>query len=78
MPLPIDIVPDGPPDDVPELNTKAPLTPVTPAFTDLIMMPPLDVAVPAPDSNVNAPPVIVVPAPPVSDIAPPPFAVPVP
>ena len=56
-PVPTEMDPLHPLDAVPELNTKAPLMPFVPAFTDVIVMAPLDVAVPLPVLKVTAPPV---------------------
>ena len=75
VPLPIDIEPELPELDVPELNTSIPLIPAVPAFTERIMTDPLDVAVPDPDRMVMVPPVSVVPTPPARSSIPPPCVV---
>jgi hypothetical protein len=46
--------------DVPELKTRAPLTPASPAFAERIEMAPLDVANPSPLIKPIAPPVCAV------------------
>ena len=43
--------------DVPELNTKRPLTPLKPAFAVRTVKPPLDVEVPSPVITLKTPPV---------------------
>ena len=58
LPVPIDIDPDAPDDEVPVLNTSSPLTPLLPAFDVRTMSEPLDFAVPYPDSNEIVPPVL--------------------
>ena len=62
-PLPIDTDPLVPDDVVPELKLNAPLTPLMPAFADLIVIAPLVVFVPALPVMVIAPPVLSVPTP---------------
>ena len=49
-----------PPLELPELNTKAPLTPLTPEFVLRIVTTPLVVAVPSPAAMLTAPPVCTV------------------
>jgi hypothetical protein len=56
-PLPIEIDPLVPEDDVPELKLSTPLTPLAPAFALRMMIAPLVVAVPLPVVNATYPPV---------------------
>tara|TARA_B110000971_G_C19584875_1_gene309021 strand:- start:66 stop:410 length:345 start_codon:yes stop_codon:yes gene_type:complete len=63
---------------VPELNDKAPLTPLTPASLVLTTTEPVDFAVPAPLKSETAPPVAPVLAPPLRLADPPIDVVPVP
>mgnify|MGYP004284218933 CR=1 FL=1 len=44
--------------ELPELNTSAPLTPLTPEFVLRIVITPLVVAVPSPAATLTAPPVL--------------------
>jgi len=77
VPLPIDRLPELPHDVVPELNTRAPLMPLVPAATVLIVNePPVDVE-PWPAIIEIAPPVAPAPAPAVSSMDPPRPLVPV-
>jgi hypothetical protein len=46
--------------DVPDEKTSLPLPPAVPALADLIVMAPLDVAVPSPELKLTAPPVCTV------------------
>ena len=57
VPDPIEIDPVLPLLDVPELNTRAPLTPFAPAFTVLIVIVPDVVPELAPEVRLAAPPV---------------------
>ena len=45
-PLPIEMAPDVPELDVPELNASKPLMPLSPAFDDVIVIAPLVLAMP--------------------------------
>lgn len=73
VPLPIEMVPELPLEEVPVLKTSDPLMPLVPAFTDRIMMDPLVDADPDPPRMVMVPPVSVVPTPPARSSRPPPF-----
>ena len=59
-PVPMEIEPELPELDVPELNTSTPLTPVAPAFALRIVIAPLELATPAPELTPTAPPVCTV------------------
>ena len=59
-PLPIEIEPDVPELAVPELNVSKPLTPLSPAFDDAIVIAPLVLAMPWPLITPIAPPVCTV------------------
>ena len=54
---PIEIAPEVPELDVPELNTSIPLVPLCPAFEDAIVIAPLVLAIPCPLVTPTAPPV---------------------
>jgi len=65
------MLPEFPEVEMPELNTKAPLTPFEPEETVLIVTEPLVDVVPEPPINEMAPPVAPLPAPPAISMAPP-------
>ena len=77
VPVPIEMLPELPDDVVPELNTIAPLMPLLPALSDLIVTDPLDVDDPNPEATATAPPVAPLPLPAVISMAPPEPVVPV-
>ena len=60
VPVPIEIEPDVPELAVPELNVSKPLTPLSPAFDDTIVIAPLVLAIPWPLITPIAPPVCTV------------------
>jgi hypothetical protein len=57
-PVPIDIVPEVPELDVPELKTRTPADPKLPEFAVRMVMEPLDVPILAPGATVTCPPVL--------------------
>ena len=53
VPVPMEILPDPPELDVPELNTRAPLMPVEAELIVLIVIPPLVEPEPVPEAIVT-------------------------
>jgi hypothetical protein len=65
------MLPDAPLEEVPLLKMIEPLTPLVPLLLVLMLIDPLDLATPSPDSNDIAPPVATLLTPEVIEISPP-------